>query len=206
MLTPEEIENHIPEYNGDCLAVFIACLNALNNNVVYGTWIELYSIHLLEFEQEVKDLLYSSPFKSQSTDVFDYGVNNYAILKHKNFGELNICRYEHLKEVYKLANIIKYHGNIAIYLVKERGCTADQLEYMLDLSNVDDFSSLECIGREILDSIDKNLQGKLNLHGVDKYFNYEKLAEDYVEDHDNISIEKIEDDSGNIRYYFFEER
>ncbi|TEX51360.1 MAG: hypothetical protein B7C55_06000 [Actinomycetales bacterium mxb001] len=205
MLTQEEIEQNIPEYSGDCLAVFIACLNALNNNVVYGTWIELYSIHLLEFEQEVKELLYSSPFKTESTDVFDYGINNYAILKHKNFGDLNICRYEGLKEVYKLANIIKYHGNIAIHLAKERGYTADQLEYKLESSRVDHFSSLELVGREILDSIAKNLQGQLNFYGVDQYFNFEKLVEDYIEDHDNISIEIVKEDNGTLRYYVFEE-
>lgn len=209
MLTPEEIEKQIPEYNGDCLAVFIACLNALNNNVVYGTWIELYNIQLLEFEQEVKELLYSSPFKTESTDVFDYGIYNYAILKNKNFGGLKICMHEGLKEVYKLANVIEYHGNVAIHLVKEYGYTADQLEYKLESSIIDSFSSIESIGRYILRyileySIDKHLGGRLNYYNMDKYFNFKELAEDYVNNH-RLLIEEVVDNNGEITYYLFEE-
>lgn len=80
--------------------IYVACLAAYNNGILYGQWIDANQEEDAIF-QEIKEMLAKSPI---------VGAEEYAVHDYEGFCGLRIDEYESITKIAEMAAMIEKHG------------------------------------------------------------------------------------------------
>lgn len=105
------LSNNPTHINPSNPRIFVICLEAYNNDLIHGVWIDATQ-ELYKIQKEIKKMLLDSPMPN---------AEEYGIHVTEGFGSLKIIGEESVKSIQKIAAFISSIGELGIELIHHCG-------------------------------------------------------------------------------------
>jgi antirestriction protein len=149
------------------LRIYVACLAAYNNGILYGRWVDATQ-DAEDIRDEITAMLAASPIP---------GAEEYAIHDYDGFGPLNLGEYESIDRIAEIAQGIEEHGEaFSAYLSNDP--TADTFD--------DDYAgtwdSEEEYAQDFVDSVGGWAGAEIPAE-LEPYLDWDMITRDLMMDH-----------------------
>ena len=153
------------------IRIYVACLAAYNNGILYGAWIDA-----TQDEDVIRDkiaaMLKASPVS---------GAEEYAIHDYEGFEGVSVSEYEGIESVCETAAFLAEHGTLGGKLVDELGDLEDA-RLALEENYAGEYRSLADFAQELTEQ-------SIEIPKILKfYIDYERMARD-LEINDVMTVE-----------------
>jgi antirestriction protein len=155
--------------------IYVACLAAYNNGVLYGRWIDIDQ-DADDIHAEIQAMLAASP---------EPGAEEWRIDDFDGLGSYRLSEYESIENVAAIGKLIAEHGTLAGEVLTHVS-GVDEAREMLDEQYQGAFDSLTAWAEQLMDDT-----GQLNAlpENLRNYFDYEAFARDAELGGDIVAIE-----------------